>query len=185
MRTNHPNQDSGTNTTTPGARIVAVCSWAIVAWTCYIFLGSLPYKFSNHPDTRHIFSTIGDWMTGILGNLFGSLFSHYGAYLVGTAELLISLLLLSPVLVWLRNRHAPDARQRRVRARRHALGGLAASTVMAGAVFFHLFTPLGIEVLHQGQSDGGSLFRAAVSILTLGIVLFVINRPMAFQTEDQ
>ena len=48
--------------------------------------------------------------------------------------------------------------------------------VMAGAVFFHLFTPLGIEVLHQGESDGGSLFYAAVSILILGIVLFAINR---------
>jgi len=37
---------------------------------------------------------------------------------------------------------------------------------MAGAVFFHLFTPLGIEV----NGDGGSLFRAAVSILILGLI---------------
>jgi len=62
------------------------------------------------------------------------------------------------------------------RRRWHQIGGLLASAVMAGAVFFHLFTPLGIEVLHNGESDGGSLFRAAVSILILGIVLFVINR---------
>ena len=52
---------------------------------------------------------------------------------------------------------------------------------MAGAVFFHLFTPLGIEVLHEGQSDGGSLFYAAVSILVLGIVLFLINISAAKQ----
>jgi len=38
---------------------------------------------------------------------------------------------------------------------------------MSGAVFFHLATPLGIEVLHNGVSDGGSLFYAAVSILVL------------------
>jgi hypothetical protein len=56
-----------------------------------------------------------------------------------------------------------------------------ASAVMAGAVFFHLFTPLGIEVLHEGQSDGGSLFYAAVSILVLGIVLFLINISAAKQ----
>ena len=55
-------------------------------------------------------------------------------------------------------------------------GGLMASAVMAGAVFFHLVSPLGIEVLHNGESDGGSLFYAAVSILVLGFVLFFINR---------
>ena len=51
-----------------------------------------------------------------------------------------------------------------------------ASAVMAGAVFFHLVSPLGIEVLHDGQSDGGSLFYAALSILILGLVLFGINQ---------
>ena len=57
----------------------------------------------------------------------------------------------------------------------HRIGGLMASAVMLGAVFFHLFTPLGIEVLHEGESDGGSLFYAALSILVLGVVLFLIN----------
>ena len=47
-----------------------------------------------------------------------------------------------------------------------------ASAVMAGAVFFHLATPLGINVL----GDGGLLFGMAVSVLVLGIVLFIINR---------
>ncbi len=55
------------------------------------------------------------------------------------------------------------------------------SMVMAGAVFFHVFTPLGIEVLHQGKSDGGSLFYAAVSILVLGIVMVIIN---SLKTEE-
>ena len=57
----------------------------------------------------------------------------------------------------------------------HAFGGIMASGVMAGAVFFHLFTPLGIEVIHEGKSDHGSLFYAAVSILVLGGGLFVMN----------
>ena len=50
-----------------------------------------------------------------------------------------------------------------------------AAILMSGAVFFHLFTPLGIEVLHEGKSDGGSLFYAAVSILVLGCIMFMIN----------
>ena len=61
-------------------------------------------------------------------------------------------------------------------------GGLMASSVMAGAVFFHLVSPLGIEVLHNGESDGGSLFYAAVSILILGLLLFSINQGW---TEDE
>jgi hypothetical protein len=47
-----------------------------------------------------------------------------------------------------------------------------ASAVMAGAVFFHLVSPLGIDV----NNDGGSLFYAALSILILGLVLFGINQ---------
>jgi len=61
------------------------------------------------------------------------------------------------------------------RGRFPRIGGLMAAAVMAGAVFFHLFTPLGVEVLHQGQSDGGSLFYAAVSILVLGLAMFALN----------
>jgi len=143
---------------------IAVVSWIIVAWICYIFLGSLPYKFTNHPDTQHIFMTIGDWLGGFFGDGIGSLFSQYAAYLIGSFELLTALILLLPLLKW------------RKRTGLHQLGGLMASAVMVGAVFFHLVSPLGIEVLHQGQSDGGSLFYSAVSILLLGIVLFTINR---------
>ncbi|MFK8080679.1 MAG: hypothetical protein AB8B97_10370 [Granulosicoccus sp.] len=160
--------------------IVTITSWLIVAWTCFIFLGSLPYKFSNHPDTQHIFTTIGEWLKGILGTTVGDLFASYGAYLVGTAELLTSILLLSPIVYWLKNRGHGNAVTGRYRARVHAIGGVVASMVMAGAVFFHLFTPLGIAVLHNGESDGGSLFRAAVSILILGIVLLLMNKPRGF-----
>lgn len=165
--------------------IVTISSWLIVAWMCYIFLGSLPYKFSTHPDTQHIFSTIGEWMTGILGSTVGDLFTQYGAFLVGSFELLTSLLLLSPIVYWLKNRTQGSIALRRFRARIHAIGGAMASMVMAGAVFFHVFTPLGIAVLHNGESDGGSLFRAAVSILVLGIILLVMNMPRGFPKETR
>jgi len=170
-----------TTVTTPrsatplAARIVAVVSWAIVAWMCYVFLASLPYKFTGHPDTQHIFSTIGGWIGGFLGAGIGDLFTRFGAYVVGGFELLTSIVLLAPIALWLLGK-ARGTRASPSRAELHSIGGLMASAVMAGAVFFHLASPLGVVVLHQGESDGGSLFKAAASILVLGIVLFAINR---------
>ena len=152
----------------------AVISWAITLWICKVFLFSLPYKFTNHPDTQYIFGTIGQWMEGILGAGLGGWFATSGAYVVGSFELLTSIVLLLPVLLWVAAKIGLGS-SAGVRARFHSIGGLMASMVMAGAVFFHLFTPLGVEVLHQGKGDGGSLFKAAVSILVLGIVLFLIN----------
>ncbi|WP_028862663.1 hypothetical protein [Psychromonas aquimarina] len=155
-------------------KMISTISWLIVLWTSKVFLLSLPYKFTLHPDTQHIFGTIGQWMNGILGDAAGTWFSSYGSYVVGAFELITALILLSPVLFWMLTKiriiaGAPS------QSMMHAVGGLMASGVMAGAVFFHLFTPLGIEVIHEGQSDHGSLFYAAVSILIFGFLLFVIN----------
>lgn len=154
--------------------IKAAISWIIVLWSSYIFLGSLPYKFTGHPDTQHIFSTIGNWLGGFLGDGIGGLFTRLGAFGVGGFEMITSLVLLSPALFWLINKIGGSKIYSR--ARIHQLGGLMAAAVMAGAVFFHVFSPLGIEVLHDGKSDGGSLFKAAVSVLLGGIILFILNR---------
>ena len=153
---------------------IATISWAMALWMCWVFLNSLPYKFTNHPDTQHIFSTIGTWISTVLGEGIGTQFTNYGAYLVGSFELLTSLVLLLPALVWLLSKMGASGNQG-VRASFHRIGGLMAAFVMAGAVFFHLFTPLGIEVLHQGKSDGGALFYAALSILACGVVMVAIN----------
>ena len=156
-------------------RIVEVVSWAIVVWMCYVFLLSLPYKFTLHPDTQHIFGTIGKWMGGFLGAGIGSLFANVGPFVVGGFELLTSLVLLTPAVLWGLSKLG-RGKNCGTRTSYHKLGGLMASAVMAGAVFFHLATPLGIEVLHEGKSDNGSLFYSATSILVLGLVLFFINR---------
>lgn len=155
-------------------RIHTAISWIIVFWICKVFLSSLPYKFSGHPDTVHIFSTIGTWMSTTISMGLGEFFTQYGAIVVGAAELLASLLLLSPVAFYFMSKVTGNEKPL-LRAKIHAFGGLIASGVMAGAVFFHLMTPLGVVVLHEGQSDGGSLFMAAVSILVLGLVLCAIN----------
>ena len=143
-------------------------------WMCKVFLFSIPYKFTGHPDTQHIFGTIGAWISGILGSAIGNLFTSIGAIGVGSFELLTSIVLLLPAVLWvLAMAGVGDATGQR--AKFHRIGGAMAAMVMAGAVFFHLFTPLGIEVLHQGKSDGGSLFYAALSILVCGVIMFVIN----------
>ena len=151
-------------------KVVALISWVIVGWMCFVFLSSLPYKFTLHENTQHIFGTIGTWLSGFLGDSIGQLFTNFGGYVVGSFELLTSLILLFPGLLWLKSKmgNKPFGNTRR---RWHQFGGLMASAVMAGAVFFHLFTPLGIDVL----GDGGFLFGMAVSVLVLGIVLFLIN----------
>ena len=153
----------------------AIVSWPIVAWMCYIFLGSLPYKFTNHPDTQHIFGTIGDWIGGFAGEGLGNLFGSFGGFAVGGFELLTSIVLLLPIVLWVISK-VSGSYFGITRRRFHVIGGLMASVVMAGAVFFHLVSPLGVEVLHNGVSDGGSLFYAALSILILGLVLAGINQ---------
>jgi len=155
-------------------RILPIFSWIVVLWIAKVFLLSLPYKFTLHPDTQHIFGMIGEWMKAFLGSSMGSWFANYGSYVVGSVELITSLVILSPLFFWLLKKinllqSAPS------RSVMHAIGGLMASGVMAGAAFFHLVTPLGVEVIHNGKSDGGSLFYAAVSIAILGFVLFIVN----------
>ncbi|MCP4522630.1 MAG: hypothetical protein GY828_00240 [Candidatus Gracilibacteria bacterium] len=144
----------------------------ISLWIMNVFLMSLPYKFSGHPDTQHIFSTIGQWISETVHKGLGEGFSEYAAYVIGGGELIVSILLLIPVTVillklfgFLKTKQVPKAL--------FGIGGLGAALLMGGAIFFHTQTPLGVEVIHNGESDGGSLFKAAVSIFVLGITLFV------------
>ena len=159
-------------------RIATIFSWIVVAWICKVFLLSLPYKFSGHPDTQHIFGIIGLWMQDTVSTSIGLWFAEHGATAVGSVELLTSLLLLSPI-VFFGLKKLNVMTKTPSRALIHVLGGLLSAGVMAGAMFFHLITPLGVEVLHNGQSDGGSLFYAAVSIFTFGLILAAVNGNIA------
>lgn len=156
-------------------KVSRIISFIITLWICKVFLSSLPYKFTNHPDTQHIFSTIGQWMSDTIAQPLGEFFTSKGAFLVGTAELITSLILLIAAVSWLLS-SANILKKTPNISLLYAVGGLISSAIMAGAAFFHLATPLGIKVLHEGKSDGGSLFFAAVSILILGVILALINK---------
>lgn len=83
------------------------------------------------------------------------------------------IILLLPLLFWLINRNKKPAGERaHTRQKLHAIGGLAAAGLMGGAVFFHLFSRLGINV----NNDNGALFYSAVTVFFLGILLFLLNR---------
>ncbi len=161
--------------------LAASASWALAGWSSFVFLSSLPYKFSGHTTTHHIFTTIGEWIGTTLNPGMGATFSRVGAAGVGTLELITALVLLLPVFLW----SYKAAVKRTVgpsRSLLHAVGGLLTVALMAGAVFFHLATPLGVQVVVDRVSDGGSLFRTALSVLFAGILLVVINRH-ALQTR--
>jgi hypothetical protein len=139
-------------------RIARYIPAAISAFAAIVFLDSLRFKFTDHPNTQEIFGRLDGW-AGSLGapGLFGhtGLFSQY---VIGTAELLASTLLLVGLVPGLQ--------------RLNALGALIGLAVMSGAVSFHLFTPLGVDP----NNDGGGLFAAAVTIWITTIVLLIIRR---------
>jgi len=123
-----------------------------------VFLDSLRFKFTDHPKTQVIFGRLDAW-----ADSFGApgLFGHTGLfsqYVIGTAELAASTLLL----VGLHPRFA----------RLQALGALIGFAVMSGAVNFHLWTPLGIDP----NNDGGGLFAAAVTLWAASAILLFIRR---------
>ena len=139
-------------------RIKRYAPAAISVFAAAVFLDSLRYKFTDHPNTQEIFGRLDGW-AGTLG--LPGLFAHTGLfsqYVIGSAELLASTLLLVGLL------------PRFVRL--NALGALIGLCVMTGAVSFHLFTPLGIDP----KNDGGGLFVAAVTIWITSIVLLFIRR---------
>lgn len=139
-------------------RLQKLAPHAMAVFIAVIFLDSLRFKFTNHPNTQTIFGTLDAWAAGFgAGGLFGpsGLFSQY---VIGSVELLAASLLLLGLLP--RFRHL------------QALGALAGVAVMVGAVSFHTLTPLGIDP----NQDGGLLFVAAVINLAFGVILLTVFR---------
>lgn len=123
-----------------------------------VFIQSLFFKFKGAPETQYIFSTLDKWAAETFG-LTGWFLppGPFNAYVIGTAELIASLLLLAGLFLgrWLFT----------------GLGALMALGVMTGAVFFHLFTPLGTEV----QGDGGFLFIMACTVWVSALILLMMT----------
>ena len=112
------------------------------------FYQSLFFKFSNSPETVYIFQDkLNNWSLDVFGIGLLTKQVFFSQHVIGSAELVASILLLFSLkgALWARG-----------------LGALLGVGIMSGAIFFHLFTPLGVAVQNtDGTSDGGELFAMA------------------------
>ena len=139
-------------------RNVAKIKIILVLYIAFVFIQSLFYKFSDAPETQHIFSTLDAWAAGFVqAGLFapGGIFS---AKVIGSAELVAALVLIASLIT------------RLVLLR--IVGAVLVLGIMSGAIFFHLFTPLGVDV----QNDGGLLFGMACGVWTSAAALLAMER---------
>ena len=118
--------------------------WLLSAYIAFVFIQSLFFKFTGAEESIYIFSTLRAW-SGIV------LFEPVGRWAIGTAELVASILLFMP--------------------RTRIFGAVLAIGIMSGAIFFHLFTPLGVVVM----GDGGELFTLACGVWISGWIILALS----------
>lgn len=139
--------------------------WPLALFVAFVFLQSLFFKFSNSPETIYIFQTKLDPWAASLG--FPGVFAPGGVFsakVVGSAELVASLLLLLGTV---------NPRWRVAQL----LGAFLGLAVISGAIFFHLFTPLGVAVRNtDGSSDHGQLFGMACGVWVCCASLLWLHR---------
>lgn len=111
--------------------------WIARLVAAVIMVQSLFFKFSGSEESVYIFTTVGMEPWGRIG--------------VGVLELIASILMFIPSLVW--------------------VGSLLAFGLMAGAIGMHL-TLLGIEV----KGDGGQLFIYAILVAVCSLIVFWNSR---------
>jgi len=141
---------------------------ALILYVSFVFLQSLFFKFSDSPETQYIFGTLDQWSSGFgFPGLFlpGGIFS---AKVIGTFELIASIVLLVSLL----------GSYQFIRP----FGALLGLGIISGAIFFHLFTPLGVVIPNSdGTRDGGLLFALACGVWLSCATLIFLNRGILFQ----
>ena len=124
-------------------RALRLAPWALSLWIAYIYLWYLQYKFTGHPGSVELFTTLTDWLG----------FSGYEKVMrigTGSAELVASILLFIPAT--------------------QVLGAALSLGIMTGAIFFHLVSPLGVDPYGDGgvlfkQACATWLASAAILVL--------------------
>ncbi len=135
----------------------------LTLYIAFVFLQSLFFKFTYSPETAYIFATLDAWAAGFG---FSGLFvppGIFNAYVIGSAELVASSLLVAGLVLSL--------------PLLGIAGAALAVAVISGAIFFHLFTPLGVEVF----DDGGLLFAMACGVWLAGVSLLWLNRSIIIE----
>lgn len=124
-------------------------------YVAFVFLQSLFFKFAElfgEPAdiTVYIFQTVGEWMQSIGLMTIGEKFVSHGGWVIGGAELVASVLILvAATRFW---------------------GALLGLGIISGAIFFHIFTPLGLfpytdlSCLTDGCPQEYALFFMALGV---------------------
>ena len=116
-----------------------------------ILLQTLYFKFGEHAEAVHIFSTLGMEPWCRIG--------------LGIVELIVAITLLIP--------------------KTQVIASFVSLGVLAGAIGAHLFTPVGIVVYWDGNSDKGQLFFMAVlSFVFIIIHLFIFTKRKNYSLND-
>ncbi|MCH9844976.1 MAG: hypothetical protein K0U39_05660 [Alphaproteobacteria bacterium] len=134
----------------------------LILYISFVFIQSLFFKYTASAETIHIFGILNAWAEDSFG--ISGLFlppGIFNAYVIGTAELLASICLLTGLF----SRFKICI----------PLGAFMALGIISGAICFHLFTPLGVNVL----GDMGLLFILACGVWASAITLIVIHKDMA------
>lgn len=133
--------------------------YALIAYVIFVFVQSLFFKFTGSEETDIIFSTIAEWMNTVGLGFIAPSFGTYGGYVIGGTELVASAMLLLPTT--------------------RRLGALLGFAIISGAIFFHLFTPLGVNrvVDNAGNTDGGILFYMACGVWVSCALLLWLTKP--------
>jgi uncharacterized membrane protein YkgB len=132
--------------------------YVLALFNAAIFLDSLRYKFTDHPKTQEIFGRLDGWSASFgARGLFGRT-GIFSQYVIGSAELVASVLMLAGLFAPGYGFLLP-------------VGALLGLAIMAGAISFHLFTPLGVDP----NKDGGGLFRAACLVWVSCLALLVMR----------
>lgn len=139
----------------------------LAIFVAFVFLQSLAFKFAGlfgtpADITVYIFNSVGEWIKSIGLTALGDAFSKHGGIVVGIFELVASILILiAATRFW---------------------GAVVGFVVISGAIFFHVFTPLGLfpykdlSCLNEGCPQEYSLFFMAVGVWLSCLYLIVTER---------
>src|SRR6266446_10611747 len=124
-------------------RFLGLLAWPLAAFDAYIFIFYLQYKFTGHPGSVELFTTLTDWL-GFAGH---EKFMRIGT---GSMELIASILLFIPAT--------------------QVIGAALAFAIMSGAIFFHLVSPLGVDPYGDGGvlfKEACAVWLSSVAILAI------------------
>lgn len=130
----------------PPIRKQTIAAFVLSLYIAFVFVQSLFFKWTGSEESIFIFATLREW-SGI------GLFEPFGRWFIGFSELVASILLL----------FVPRGRM---------WGAGMAFVIISGAIFFHLFTPLGVEI----KGDGGLLFTLACGVWLSSVAILFIHR---------